>query len=369
MKKLTNQVLIGGLDLMIFFISFNIEDIMYKFIVSGVCSVIFLIIFKTILAIINVQIKEYSDKSINFIHELNTCNKSEHNSIIEQIDSIKSEQLVLIKDLSDEVKNLNLNILSLVEAENNLIKKLELHNDGLDNILETKINQINEVVTTYQKESLAQVKDMKISMIKYNEDALFNINKVDLSLSNTIKTFSSNMIQQLYKLNGELYDNIDKSVQNIGEIVESSNNILNNSFISIKDEINRGNDANINNLKEIDNLIKTNLEEIGEMLDDILQNSISEFKEENNEYNYKLNRILEDSAKKLNKDRKNTKQDIEEVVESIKNENSNLLTSMKDIVQDIKILQGKTFDKMDDIQEKMLELNEDDINLMKEMIR
>ena len=157
--------------------------------------------------------------------------------------------------------------------------------------------------------------------------------------------------------------------QKIDNIFGKSNEVISKSFSDINSEIQNNNETSINRLDELSKDIVSNLQDMGLLFDDTLNEMKSSIEKQNEKNNRDLNRSIEGNIKKLKKEIVEGNDQSIDILDNMKEEQANNIKEIKDIIQKITELQKELLDALYINQQKMLELNEEDINLMKEMVR
>lgn len=369
MSKLKNTILVTILDWMIFLASFNIQEKKYSFIIAVVCIVIMMVLSKIILDIIIESIEKRHNLIDSMFVELKNNSDQNGNLVIDKINEVNMQNEKLLKELSETNKDMSDNLLSSIKLNKELISNLKNYNLEINKILENNISSMSDEILKYQNQNVEIVKNIEILLTQYNEKLLDNIKSMNTSLENNINTGTNNIIDELLNNNKKLSEDITNSIQKVDNIVDESNKVISRSFSDISLEIKNNNEGSIGRLDELSKNITSNLQDMGVLFDGILRRMEDTIKNQNEKNNRELNRSIEGNVKKLKKEISEGNNQSIEILESMKEEQIHNIEEVKYIVQKITGLQQELLKAMDDNQKKMLELNEEDINLMKEMIR
>ena len=369
MSKLKNILLVTILDWMIFLASFNIQEKKYSFIIAVVCIVIMMVLSKKILDIIIESIeKRHSSIDRMFIELKNNCDQN-GNLVIDKINEVHVQNEKLLKELSETNKGMSDNLFSLIGLNKELITNLNNYNLEINEILKNNISSMSDEILKYQNQNVEIVKNIEVLLTKYNEKLLNNIESMNISLENNINTGTNNIIDELLNNNKKLSEDMINSIQKVDNIVDESNKVISRSFSDISLEIKNNNETSIGRLDELSKNITSNLQNMGILFDSTLRGMDDTIKKQNEKNNRDLNRSIEGNVKKLKKEISEGNNQSIEILESLKEEQVHNIEEVKNIVQNITGLQQELLKAMNANQKKMLELNEEDINLMKEMIR
>lgn len=369
MNKLKNTVLVTILDLMVFLASFNIQEKQYSLIISGVCILIMLILSKMILDIVIKLIQEKYKSIDDMFIELKNNDKENINLVIDKINEVHLQNEKLLQKLSKINKDMSDNLLSSIDINKTLVNDLNNHNVEINKILENNSANMSNEVLKCQNQNLEIIKNIKKLFIEYNEKLLSNIESMNMSLANNINIGINNIIEELSKNDKKLSDDLSNSIQKIDNIFGKSNEVISKSFSDINSEIQNNNETSINRLDELSKDIVSNLQDMGLLFDSTLNEMKSSIEKQNEKNNRDLNRSIEVNIKKLKKEIAEGNDQSIDILDNMKQEQGNNIKEIKDIIQKITELQKELLDALYINQQKMLELNEEDINLMKEMVR
>lgn len=369
MNKLKNTVLVTILDLMVFLASFNIQEKQYSLIISGVCILIMLILSKMILDIVIKLIQEKYKSIDDMFIELKNNDKENINLVIDKINEVHLQNEKLLQKLSKINKDMSDNLLSSIDINKTLVNDLNNHNVEINKILENNSANMSNEVLKCQNQNLEIIKNIKKLFIEYNEKLLSNIESMNMSLANNINIGINNIIEELSKNDKKLSDDLSNSIQKIDNIFGKSNEVISKSFSDINSEIQNNNETSINRLDELSKDIVSNLQDMGLLFDSTLNEMKSSIEKQNEKNNRDLNRSIEGNIKKLKKEIAEGNDQSIDILDNMKQEQGNNIKEIKDIIQKITELQKELLDALYINQQKMLELNEEDINLMKEMVR
>lgn len=369
MNKLKNTVLVTILDLMVFLASFNIQEKQYSLIVSGVCILIMLILSKIILDIVIESLQEKYKSIDDMFIELKNNSEKNSNLVIDKINEVHLQNEKLLEKLSKTNKDMSDNLLSSIDINNTLVNDLNNYNLEINKILESNITNMSNEVLKCQNQNVEIIKNIEKLFIEYNEKLLSNIESMNISLENNINIGTNNIIEELSKNDKKLSDDLSNSIQKIDNIFGKSNEVISKSFSDINSEIQNNNETSINRLDELSKDIVSNLQDMGLLFDSTLNEMKSSIEKQNEKNNRDLNRSIEGNIKKLKKEIAEGNDQSIDILDNMKEEQVNNIKEIKDIIQKITELQKGLLDALYINQQKMLELNEEDINLMKEMVR
>ena len=267
------------------------------------------------------------------LNEENSLNVNKVKDIIEKEKIIEKER----KELFDEIEQKNNNLLELktkynevntekerllkenIEKENKinelnkLLEMKENNNNENEKIIIKLQNEKNEIYNTYQKK-LSEMQNYILQESDSNEnDGGQRMSSVLNLLEENIKDFKEVFIKKLNNLekNTELFnktriDNenkIEKIISNgydiFSNLVNNSNNTIKDNLIKIKNEI-ENNDKDNNKKKEIEKWYKTQIDELLNYKNKVIDNEviIEKLKNENNNLNEKIKIIQEKEKEK-----------------------------------------------------------------------
>ena len=311
--------------------------------------------------IINVQeeLTKGMDKLINSISE--SMNKLNNDST-ECMDNLKSSISNLVEDLSINVKNAtntvkqgNEDVIervnALIDIEKRFIENINVSIDALNNRHET----IYDLFTLKNNE----LRDSLLN--QYNE--LSNIlgerySELNITLGNNYEALGD-------KLNNKYTELTDALVEKYQELSNSNSEVLG----KLNERINSGIKQLIKSEENNKEIIEENLGELAALIEDTireLQKSLTEAIEDNNEG---LSRVISKNLSKLDKNNEKLNNKWQELSTSTHLENKDIIVEIRNSISKVAKLHNDMLIKMDENQNKLLELNKEDINLMKELIR
>ena len=246
----------------------------------------------------------------------------------------------------------------------NILKEISfLIKDILENIHSDK-NEIVLKINSLEKEN----QDLRLSNNKIFEEMMTYFKESQDNLLENIETFKNNIRNEMNILQNNTID-LSNSIDNIS--VKLQDNI--NSLIDIEkkfiDELN----IDIKNLNSVYDDLKKNIEKNICDLAYLLKEEINEF-DDNIKENFKDN--IEDLSREMNKCLKAIKNENTKVftkLEELNNEqnieNSKVINELKNTIVGITNLHNEILVKFDENQNKLLELNKEDISIMKDLLR
>lgn len=258
--------------------------------------------------------------------------------------------IILIPLIYINIKNILKEASLLIE---NVLKSI--HSDKNDIIL--KINSL-------EKEN----QDLKLRNNKIFEEMMAYFKESQNNILETIVTFSNNISNEMNILQNNTI-NLSHSVEGIS--IKLQKNI--NSLIDIEKKFIEELDIDIKKLNSVYDDLKENIDKNIRDLAYLLKEEISEFDEKIKE-NFEEN--IEDLVREISKCLKSIKNEniktfskLEEFNNDQNIENSKIINELKDNIIDITNLHNEVLLKFDENQNKLLELNKEDISIMKDLLR
>lgn len=243
----------------------------------------------------------------------------------------------------NETKN-SINIIKCKSEENH---KLVI--EKIDYLRLENENVIKDII--YNNKILSE----KLSiLIKAEDNLLYELKEHN---SNSIKI----LLDYLKNLNKEITIYQQVNSENIKEVQ------------SILLQVSKDTSSNISTSRSILNEFisntNTNLNEIAMLFDDTIKDIEKSIVEQNNKNSSLLNRSLDKNIKDLNKKIVEGSSNSINLLNDISNNNINTLKDIQSIINQLSKLHKDLLKEIDNNQKKMMELNEEDIMLMREMIR
>lgn len=246
----------------------------------------------------------------------------------------------------------------------NILKEISfLIKDILENIHSDK-NDIVLKINSLEKEN----QDLRLSNNKIFEEMMTYFKESQDNLLENIETFKNNIRNEMNILQNNTID-LSNSIDNIS--VKLQDNI--NSLIDIEKKFIEELNIDIKNLNSVYDDLKKNIEKNICDLAYLLKEEINEF-DDNIKENFKDN--IEDLSREMNKCLKAIKNENTKVftkLEELNNEqnieNSKVINELKNTIVGITNLHNEILVKFDENQNKLLELNKEDISIMKDLLR
>ena len=246
----------------------------------------------------------------------------------------------------------------------NILKEISfLIKDILENIHSDK-NEIVLKINSLEKEN----QDLRLSNNKIFEEMMTYFKESQDNLLENIETFKNNIRNEMNILQNNTID-LSNSIDNIS--VKLQDNI--NSLIDIEKKFIEELNIDIKNLNSVYDDLKKNIEKNICDLAYLLKEEINEF-DDNIKENFKDN--IEDLSREMNKCLKAIKNENTKVftkLEELNNEqnieNSKVINELKNTIVGITNLHNEILVKFDENQNKLLELNKEDISIMKDLLR
>ena len=306
MNKLKNIILFIILDLLIFYTLLYIKYNKYTLITIGTCIFVMIILSKKLVEILSNKFKLYYNETKTSINIIRDRNEENHKLVINKINDIRLENENVIKDIIYNDKIFSEKLSTLIETENNLLYELKDHNLNLNKILLDYLNNLN---------------NLNKEILMYQQVNVENIKEVQGTLLELSKETSSNI---------------------------SDMKLILNEFIS---------------------MANTNLNEMSILFDDTIKEIEKSMIEQNDKNHSLLNRSLDKNIKDLNKKVVEGNSNSINLLNNISDNNLDTLKEIQNLINQLSKLHKELLKEIDNNQKKMMELNEKDIMIMKEMIR
>lgn len=246
----------------------------------------------------------------------------------------------------------------------NILKEISLLiKEVLENIHSDK-NEIVLKINSLEKEN----QDLRLSNNKIFEEMMTYFKESQNYLLETIESFKNNISNEINILQNNTI-NLLNSVEEMSSKLQ--NNI--NSLVDIEKKFIEELDIDIKKINGLYDDLKKNIEKNICDLAYLLKEEISEF-DEKIEENFKEN--IEDLSREINKCLKSIKNEnikffgnLEEFNNNQNVENSKAISELKNKIIEITNLHNEILVKFDENQNKLLELNKEDISIMKDLLR
>ncbi|MGL5150081.1 MAG: hypothetical protein ACRC7N_05815 [Clostridium sp.] len=309
--------------------------------IEGICNNV----TRNINELIN-RFEEVSSNLNNTSLELYEKIHDNHRGLVEGITSNSTTLLNGLSLSSSELfSNINSNFRDLHEELNNnnctLFESLNSNARDLYNNLNANLELLNgniNEITNINKDTLNNINTLGIGFSNFENDMKVSMEAFSLK--------EENLIVEITNCNNELHDIISKGLDTI--LSESSSYNEKSAII----------------LTELKGVIV----DMGALIDDSIVEMKNGIVEENSRNNRSLGSIFERQIKELNRRLLEGNRKWQEISEEIDKNNSVYINDVKRVCMDMNSLHRELLRALDDNQKKMLELNEEDIKLMREMI-
>ncbi|MDB8562369.1 hypothetical protein PNU51_13840 [Turicibacter sanguinis] len=255
------------------------------------------------------------------------------------------------------------------------------------------INILSDKFNLYYNENKTNLNIIKEQHEENHKLVIEKINGLRLENENVIK----DIIYTHKILSGKLYTLIEAENNLLSELKEhnlNSSKMLLDYLNNLNKEIVMYQQVNIENIKEVQSTLlelskdtssnisniklilnefisntNTNLNEIAILFDDTIKAIEKSIVEQNDKNHSLLNRSLDKNLKDLNKKIVEGHSNSINLLNDISGNNLNTLKDIQNIINQLSKLHKDLLKEIDNNQKKMMELNEEDIMLMREMIK
>lgn len=305
--------------------------------------------------------------------ELCKCMVNVQEQLIEGMDKLSNS----ITKSMDRLNNASIDCMDKLKSNiSNSVENLSINVKNATNTVRQGNDSVIENVSTLINMEKKFVENINISIDVLNNryekiDELFTLKNNELreSLFNQYNELS-NILGQRYS---ELKITLGNNYKELGDtLVEKYNEVANlnsNGLVRLNESINYGIEQLIKSEENNKEVIEENLGELADLIEDTireLKNNLTEAIEDNNEG---LSRVISRNLSKLDKNNEELNNKWQELSERTHLENKDIIVDIRNSISKVANLHNDMLIKMDENQTKLLELNKEDINLMKELIR
>ena len=269
------------------------------------------------------------------------------NSVYENMRIIQLETLKSVQALADNKENMNKNINEL------LIKEKEFINVTANNsnTLKKSYENLNEFFTNYSNQLKQNFTENYNQLNKLFEEQL---NRISTKVNSSIEKTSDflNDFSNLYtKFTGELKENETKNFKQMKEITSEKIGEMQQHLID-------------NNLKT-----QENISAMAVLFDDTLNKFNEKVFETIESYTHQLTKDIGKGIKDMHKKFAEDNGEWKQITEEHSDKNTEVVNQIHGLIRTMSNLHNDLLKQIDENQKKMMELNESDIKLMKDMIK